>query len=106
MYAGKGNTMTEFVAYHGGDAATHQQRVDDLGSAGFRPVALNVSGDPEAARYAAVWVQRSGAAWSAVHDLSAEDYQARFTELTGQGYAPIIVTATGPAGNEIFAAVF
>ena len=106
LYAGKGNAMTGFMAYHGVDAATHQQRVDDLGSTGFRPVVLNVSGNPEDARYAAVWVRRSGAAWSAVHGLSAEDYQARFNELTGQGYAPMIVTATGPASNEIFAAVF
>lgn len=94
------------TAYHGVDAATHQQRVDELGPQGFRMVALNVSGDPGDARYAAVWLQRPGPGWWAVHGLSAADYQAKFNELTGQGYAPIIVSATGPVGREIFAAVF
>jgi CubicO group peptidase (beta-lactamase class C family) len=101
-----GVAMSGFSAYHGVDGATHQQQVDDLASAGFRPVALNVSGDPRDARYAAVWVARNGPAWVAVHGITAADYQARFSELTGQGYAPTIVTATGPAGGETFAAVF
>ncbi|GAB3408824.1 hypothetical protein GCM10027569_22240 [Flindersiella endophytica] len=77
-----------------------------MASAGFRPVALNVSGDPRDARYAAVWVALPGPAWVAVHGLTAADYQARFSELTSQGYAPTILTATGPAGGEILAAVF
>ena len=45
--------MPGFTAYHGVDAVTHQRRVDELAPAGFRPVALNVSGDPGDARYAA-----------------------------------------------------
>src|SRR2546430_5872340 len=102
----KGDVMLGFTAYHGVDAATHQQRVNDLAPAGFRPVALNVSGQPGDPRYAAVWVARSGPAWQAVHGMNAGDYQTRFDELTGHGYAPTIVTATGPAGGEIFAAVF
>src|SRR5256714_13168766 len=98
--------MSGFAAYHGVDAATHQRRVDDLARAGFRPVALNVSGNPGDPRYAAVWVARSGPTWQAVDGLNAEDYRTRFDELTGHGYAPTIVTATGPAGREVFAAVF
>jgi hypothetical protein len=69
-------------------------------------VALNVPGDPGDARYAAVWVERPGPAWWAVHGLDAAACQARFDELTGQGYAPTILTATGPASGEIFAAAF
>jgi hypothetical protein len=42
----------------------------------------------------------------AVQDLSSGQYQARFDELTGQGYALTIVTASGPAGSERYAAVF
>ena len=98
--------MPGFTAYHQLDSAAHQQRVNDLAAAGFRPVAMNVSGDPGDARYAAVWVRRPGSAWTAVHDLSAAGYQTRFDELTARGYAPTIVTATGPVGREIFAAVF
>jgi hypothetical protein len=65
-----------------------------------------VSGDPGDARYTAVWVERPGPAWWAVHGLDAAACQARFDELTGQGYAPTILTATGPASGEIFAAAF
>src|SRR2546423_3044269 len=98
--------MSGFAAYHGVDAATHQRRVDDLARAGFRPVALNVSGNPGDRLYAAVWVARSGPTWQAFDGLNAEDYRTRFDELTGHGYARTIVTATGPAGREVFAAVF
>lgn len=98
--------MAEVVAYHGVDGAAHQQRVADLAARDFRPVVLNVSGDPGSPRYAAAWVRRPGPAWQAIHGLGAGEYQARFTELTGRGYAPVIVTATGPAGRAVFAAVF
>ena len=47
-----------------------------------------------------------GTCLAEVHGLDAAAYQARFDELTGQGYAPTILTATGPAGGAIFAAVF
>ncbi|MCW2527662.1 MAG: hypothetical protein JWM76_2522 [Pseudonocardiales bacterium] len=93
-------------AYHGVDASTHQQHVNDALAQGFRPVALDVSGDPGDARYAAVWTDEPGSGWAAVHGLDSGAYQAKFTELTGQGYAPMIVTATGGDGREIFAAVF
>src|SRR5262245_14127116 len=98
--------MSEFTAYHGVDAATHQNNVDELSRAGFRPIALNVSGDPNDATYAAVWVRRPGSLWYAVHGLNAKDYQSRFDELTNLGFAPTIVSATGPVGSEIFAGVF
>src|SRR5690348_4281262 len=98
--------MSVFTAYHGVDSATHQQRVDELSNAGFCPVSLGVYGDPGDARYNAVWLQRPGPAWWAVHNLSAADYQAKFNELTAEGYAPTIVTATGPVERAIFAAVF
>jgi hypothetical protein len=93
-------------AYHGVDANTHQQHVNDALARGFRPVALDVSGDPGDARYAAVWTDEPGPGWAAVHGLDSNAYQAKFTELNGQGYAPMIVTATGGGGREIFAAVF
>jgi CubicO group peptidase (beta-lactamase class C family) len=97
--------MSFFVAYHGVTAAEHQAKVDELGPRGFRPTSLSVSGTPQDARYAAVWQQRSGPPWVAIHGFSAADYQTRFDELNEQGFAPIIVTATGDA-DAVFAAVF
>jgi CubicO group peptidase (beta-lactamase class C family) len=98
--------MSQFVAYHGLTAQSHQARVDDLSARGFRPISLNVSGVPAAARYAAVWVQEPGPAWVAVHGLSASDYQTKFDTLTAAGYAPVLVSATGAAEQASFTALF
>ncbi len=98
--------MPPFVAYHGVDAAEHQRRVDELAPQGFRPTSLSVSGDPADARYAAVWLQRPGPAWVALHGATADQYQARFDELTAQGFAPTLVSATGPVERASFTALF
>ena len=94
------------VLYHGVTSEQHQQEVDRLAPMGFRPISLSVSGDPEDARYAAVWVQRLGSAWVAVHGLHATDYQRRFDELVSQGFVPVQVSVTGSLANARFAAVF
>ncbi|PYR78777.1 MAG: hypothetical protein DMF86_05075 [Acidobacteria bacterium] len=83
----------------------HQAKVDELAPHGFRPTSLSVSGAPQDARYAAVWQQRPGPPWFAVHGLSATDYQTRFDQLKAQAFAPMLVTATGES-DAIFAAVF
>src|SRR6185437_7927843 len=62
------------------------------GGQGYRLTSLSVYGDPGNPLYAAVWVQRSGPAWSAIHGVSAADYQA--------------FSATGSRASAIFAAVF
>jgi CubicO group peptidase (beta-lactamase class C family) len=92
--------------YYGVDAATHQQNFDRLGGQGYRPVSLSVYGDPADARYAAVWVQRQGPAWIGVHNLAGSDYQGYFDKQTAQGFAPVIVSATGPRDRAVYAAVY
>ncbi len=98
--------MASIVAYHGVTASEHQARFDELAAQGFRPVSLNVSGDPGDARYAAVWIQRPGVEWVAMHGVDAATYQARFDELVAQGLSPSIVSATGPGGSASFTALF
>ncbi len=41
-----------------------------------------------------------------MHRIDAAEYQRRFNLFTSQGYAPTVVSATGPGGNAEFAAVF
>jgi hypothetical protein len=65
--------MDPFVAYHGIDAATHQQRFDALLAQGMRMTWLNVSGDPSDARYAAVWILSDGRGWAGVHNQAISD---------------------------------
>jgi CubicO group peptidase (beta-lactamase class C family) len=98
--------MSNWVAYHGADSAEHQRRFDELAPQGFRMSALTVSGTSSNARYAAVWLQRPGPAWRAVHGLNAQQYQAAFDEAAQAGYAPVLISATGSFGDAIFAACF
>lgn len=98
--------MPLFIAYHDVDAATHQNRVDELGPQGYRPVWLNVSGNFADARYAAIWVADGGPGWWAVHNIDADTYQQRFEDLTAKGYVPSVVSVTGPVENAVFAAIF
>jgi hypothetical protein len=67
---------------------------------------INVSGDPSDARYAAVWVASDGRAWAGLHNLDAAGYQQRFNELTARGLTPSVVSAAGPVGRAVFAALF
>ena len=48
--------MPQFIACHGATSSEHQGRVNTPAPQGFRPISLNVSGDPADARYAGVWV--------------------------------------------------
>jgi CubicO group peptidase (beta-lactamase class C family) len=95
-----------FQAYHGVTGAQHQTNFNSLSAQGFRMISLSVYGDPGDARYAAVWVQRLGPAWVAVHGVDSAGYQSFFNNWTAKGYVPVLVSATGTGGNAIFAAVF
>jgi CubicO group peptidase (beta-lactamase class C family) len=95
-----------FQAYHGATGAQHQTKFNTLSAQGYRMISLSVYGDPGDARYAAVWVQRGGAAWVAVHGVDSAGYQSFFNNWTAKGYVPILVSATGASNNAIFAAVF
>jgi CubicO group peptidase (beta-lactamase class C family) len=101
----EGRTM-KFQAYHGVTAAEHQSKFNALSTDGYRMISLSVYGDPADARYAAVWVQRGGPAWVAVHGVNAAGYQSFFNTQTAQGFVPVLVSATGPVGNAVFAAMF
>src|SRR6266568_7865499 len=95
-----------FQAYHGVTGTQHQTNFDSLTAQGFRMISLSVCGDPGDARYAAVWVQRQGPAWVALHGVDSAGYQSFFNIWTAKGYVPVLVSATGTSSNAIFAAVF
>jgi CubicO group peptidase (beta-lactamase class C family) len=95
-----------FQAYHGATASQHQTNFDKWSTQGYRMISLSVYGDPGNPRYAAVWVQRGGPAYAAVHGVDANGYQAFFTKWSKQGYHPVLVSATGEIGDAVFAAEF
>jgi CubicO group peptidase (beta-lactamase class C family) len=95
-----------FQAYHGVTAAQHQTNFNKWSAQGYRMISLSVYGDPGNALYAAVWVQRAGPGWVAVHGVDAAGYQNFFTKWTNQGYHAVLVSATGVINDAVFAAVF
>jgi CubicO group peptidase (beta-lactamase class C family) len=95
-----------FQAYHGVTAAQHQTNFNKWSAQGYRMISLSVYGDPSNPLYAAVWVQRAGPAWVAIHGVDAAGYQSFFDNWTAKGFVPVIVSASGPVGSAIFAAVF
>jgi CubicO group peptidase (beta-lactamase class C family) len=95
-----------FEAYHGVTGAQHQHNFNRLFSQGYRMISLSVYGDPSDPRYAAVWVERQGSAWVAVHGVDGAGYQSFFNTWTAKGFVPVLVSATGQMTNAVFAAVF
>lgn len=95
-----------FEAYHGVTSAQHQSHFNQLSAQGYRMISLSVYGEHTDARYAAVWVKRSGPAWVAVHGVDANGYQNFFNTWTAKGYAPVLISAAGASNQAVFAAVF
>jgi len=94
-----------FVAYHGVTGAEHQNRFNDLSTKGYRVLSFSIYGLARDPRYAAVWVQRAGAAQRVVHGITAAEYQRWFDQGVAMGFVPTIVGATGDVDNSRFAAV-
>ncbi|MQY04676.1 hypothetical protein [Actinomadura macrotermitis] len=96
---------TAFYAYHGKTAAYHLAAYKKLKGAGYRPISLNVSNRANPA-YAAVWVKRSGPAFTEVVGKNAAGFQSSFNALRKKGYQPTVVTATGEGKTALYAGIF
>jgi hypothetical protein len=95
-----------WVAYHDRSSSYHQQQFDSLFPQGWRMISLSVYGAPGSELYAAVWVQRPGPDWSAVHGVNGAGYQAAFNAAVAAGFRPVLLAATGPANNPVLAGTF
>ncbi|HTA44845.1 MAG TPA: serine hydrolase [Bryobacteraceae bacterium] len=96
-----------WVAQHGLTAAQYQAAFDGYLGQGY---ALDwVSGyfDGSQDLYAAIWRKDASIpAWQARHGLTAEQYQAFFNEVTGQGYKPVVVCGYSDGAADRYAAIF
>ena len=95
-----------WLAYHDRTSADHQAQFNRLYPLGWRIISLSVYGARGSERYAAVWVERSGPDWSAVHGVNAAGYQAAFNTAVAVGFRPVLLAATGPANDPVFACTF
>ncbi|KDR70827.1 hypothetical protein GALMADRAFT_214214 [Galerina marginata CBS 339.88] len=99
------NGVPTFSAYANVNAAGHQTNFNSLSASGFRMISLSAYGQPPNHLYAAVWVQRSGPGYFAIHEASGSTFQAFFDAHAPNGFVSTFVTATGPPGAAIFAGV-
>ena len=91
--------------YYDVTAAQHQTNFNHLSSQGYRMISLSAYGQPPSNHYAAVWIQRSGPSYFAIHQASASTYQSWFSTHAAAGYVSTIITVTGPASGPIFAGI-
>jgi CubicO group peptidase (beta-lactamase class C family) len=93
------------VGWHDRTTANHQQQLNTWAAKGYRTISLSVYGDRNDPRYAAVMIKRAHLVAEKQHfGMDAATYQAMFDDLAKQGFGPLIVTATGPGDNPLFAA--
>lgn len=85
-------------AHHGLTAEQYQQTLNELDSQGYRLIQVCGYGGNGTDRFAAIWEQRSGAAWIARHGLTSAQYQQTFNELIAQGYRLVCVSGYGLYG--------
>lgn len=95
-----------WVAYHDRNSAYHQTQFDSLSPKGWRLISISVYGSRGNELYAAVWVDRAGPAWSAVHGVDAAGYQAAFNTAVAGGFIPVLLSVTGPSNDPVFAGTF
>jgi CubicO group peptidase (beta-lactamase class C family) len=95
-----------WVAYHDRTSADHQAQFNNLYPQGWRMISLSVYGARGSELYAAIWVQRPGPNWSAVHGVNGAGYQAAFNAAVAAGFRPVLLAATGPGNDPVFAGTF
>jgi CubicO group peptidase (beta-lactamase class C family) len=95
------------IAWHDRSEADHQTELNNAAALGYRTISLCMYGEPSAPLYASVMVRFSTApAQRQFFGMTENGAQARFNEQAGQGWGPILITATGPIGNARISMVF
>jgi CubicO group peptidase (beta-lactamase class C family) len=99
--------MTTTTAWHGKTFDEHVHLRDDAAKNGYRFLSLSIHGTSSSPHYTAVMIKR--AVVVAQRDwplLTATEFQKVFDEQAKQGFGPVMLAATGSAGDPRFAAVF
>ena len=99
--------MADITAWHGRTLNEHTGLRDAAAKLGYRFLSLSIYGSVSAPIYAAVMIKRPVVV--AQHDwpcLTADEFQQTFTAQAKLGYGPVMIAATGSAGDPRFAAVF
>lgn len=95
-----------WTARHGMSAAEYQSEFNARTAQGYRLTLVEGYESGGQARYAAIFEQKSGPAWTARHGLSAAQYQSEFNTLTRAGYRLVWVQGYGVGAAAQYAAIF
>jgi CubicO group peptidase (beta-lactamase class C family) len=97
----------DIVAWHDRTSADHQTQYNNARAAGYSTISLCVYGDPRDPRFASSMVRRATQAQEQQFlALNFATLQSTFNTMAGKGWGPLIITATGPTSNPLFAACF
>lgn len=99
-------TGPAMVARHNMTSAQYQTEFDSLAQQGYRLTVLDGYESNGQARYAAIWEQKSGPAWTARHGMTGSQYQAEFTSMSNLGFRLTSVQGYGVGGTIYYAAVW
>jgi uncharacterized protein (UPF0297 family) len=91
---------------HGLTSEQFQQTFDQLTDQGYRLVVQNVYFVNGQTLSAGIFEQSSGSYWVAHADLTPEQFQQTFDQLTDQGYQLIDVNGYAVNGQTLYAAIF
>jgi murein DD-endopeptidase MepM/ murein hydrolase activator NlpD len=95
-----------WVARHGLTAAQYQTEFDTWTQAGLRLSNIDAYLVGGAVRYAAIFSNEPGAAWTAYHGVSEATHVAQFNTLKAQGYHPVNVSVVGVGGVRLVTALY
>lgn len=99
-------TGPAMIARHNLSSAQHQQTVEQLFREGFRPICVSGYSVNGQDRYASIWVQSTGPAMVARHNLTAAQHQQTVKELFARGFRPTCVNGYSVNGQDRYASIW
>jgi CubicO group peptidase (beta-lactamase class C family) len=100
-------TKQNVVAWHDRNPSQHKTLVDTWAAKQFRTISLSLYGTVQAPLFAAVVVKRPNViATEQTPLLSKAGFQQKFDAMAAKKWGPFIITANGPSGSQLYAAVF
>ncbi len=93
-------------ARNGINADQYQATFNALTAQGYRLALVDGYNVDGTATFAAIFNQTGGPPWVAHHNMTADQYQQTFDQLTAQGYRLSKVSGYGPGGVPLYAAIW
>lgn len=93
-------TAGAIAGFHGLTGGQYQTRYNEYKGQGYRPHIVESYLQGGSPRYAVVFKKTGGPSIAAYHGLDANAHQARFNDLTSQGYRPKSVSVISSGGRK------